>query len=144
MEYTIRQERLETKEYMQFLQRNELTNDYPAERFKRRIEKLVSSVNVSLVARNKEGMVVGVLFGLTDYAYLLYVTDLAVDKDYKHQGIGPRLIKKAVAIAGGDKDIEVYFKAKTKNAHFYEKIGMKKATNILTLNQVDWSKFTVQ
>ena len=33
------------------------------------------SVSISLVARNRENQMVGVLFRLTDYAYWLYVTD---------------------------------------------------------------------
>ena len=33
------------------------------------------SVSISLVARNRENQMVGVLFGLTDYAYWLYETD---------------------------------------------------------------------
>ena len=37
----------------------------------------------------------GVLFGLTDYAYWLYVTDLGVDREYMGQGIGRRLMKAA-------------------------------------------------
>ncbi len=36
----------------------------------------------SLIARNKDNQIVGVLFGLTDYAYWLYITDLGVDRDY--------------------------------------------------------------
>ena len=36
-----------------------------------RITRLVNTVSVSLTARNKQGMLAGVLFGLTDYAYWL-------------------------------------------------------------------------
>ena len=51
------------------------------------------------------------LFGLTDYAYWLYITDLGVDRDYLHQGIGTELIKTAHSLAGGKKDIAVYLVA---------------------------------
>ena len=37
-------------------------------------------MSLSLTARNPEGLLVGTLFGLTDYAYWLYVTDLGVDE----------------------------------------------------------------
>lgn len=47
---------------------------YPKERFEERIAKLVDHVSISLVARNRENQMVGVLFGLIDYAYWLYVT----------------------------------------------------------------------
>jgi len=144
MEYVIRQERLEAKEYIEFLKTSDLGSQYPKERFRRRIEKLVSTVNISLVARTKEGVIVGVLFGLTDFAYWLYVTDLGVSRDYKGKGIGTRLIKKAHAIAGGEKDISVYLIANKQAIPFYEKIGMKKASDVMELSSVEWTKFTVQ
>ena len=74
------QERLNAKEYVDFLKRTDLGSQYPKERFEERIEKLVRSVSISLVARNESGVVVGVLFALTDFAYWLYVTDLGVDR----------------------------------------------------------------
>ena len=37
--------------------------------YEERIAKLVDHVSISLVARNRENQMVGVLFGLTDYAY---------------------------------------------------------------------------
>ena len=49
---------------------------YPKERFEERIAKLVDHVSISLVARNRENQMVGVLFGLIDYAYWLYVTGI--------------------------------------------------------------------
>lgn len=52
---------------------------------RRRISKLVNNVTISLIARNENGLIVGVLFGLTDYVYWLYVTDLGVDRDYEGQ-----------------------------------------------------------
>lgn len=70
-----------------------------------RIEKLVGNVSISLVARNENDTVVGVLFGLTDFAYWLYGTDLGVDRAYERQGIGKQLMKNAHKIAGGEKDI---------------------------------------
>ena len=68
----------------------------------------MKNVSISLVARNEDGLVVGCLFGLTDFCYWLYVTDLGVDRNYERQGIGRALMKKAHEIAGGEKDIAVY------------------------------------
>ena len=91
----IKEERLSAEEYTNFLKRTDLGSQYPKERFVERISKLVNNVSISLVARNKKGLIVGVLFGLTDYAYWLYVTDLGVDRDYEGQGIGRQLMKTA-------------------------------------------------
>ena len=65
--YTIQNERISPEEYIDFLKRTDLGSQYPKERFKERIIKLVKNVSISLVARNEKG-VVGVLFGLTDFA----------------------------------------------------------------------------
>ncbi len=75
---------------LNFLKRTDLGSQYPKERFEERMAKLVDQI-------------VGVLFGLTDYAYRLYITDLGVDRDYLHQEIGTKLIKTTHSLAGGKK-----------------------------------------
>ena len=99
---TIQQERLTAEEYIDFLKRTDLGSQYPQERFDSRIRKLVNNVSISLTARNESNKVVGVLFGLTDFCYWLYVTDLGVDRAYTKQGIGRKLMKTAHEIAGGE------------------------------------------
>ena len=101
----IKEERISSIEYIEFLKRTDLGSQYPKERFEERMAKLVDHVSISLIARNKDNQIVGVLFGLTDYAYWLYITDLGVDRDYLHQGIGTELIKTAHSLAGGKKDM---------------------------------------
>ena len=73
---SIREERISVEEYINFLKRTDLGAQYPKERFEERISRLVKNVSISLVARNENGLVVGVLFGLTDFCYWLYITDL--------------------------------------------------------------------
>ena len=141
---TIKKERLSAEEYIDFLKRTDLGSQYPKERFEQRIEKLVRNVSISLVARNEDGTVVGVLFGLTDFAYWLYVTDLGVDRAYERQGIGRELMKTALDLAGGEKDIAVYLIADENAVAFYEKLGMVKADNIMKYNHIEWTKFTVR
>lgn len=58
-------------------------------------------INARLAARNAQDLLVGVLFGLTDYAYWLYITDLGVDREFTRQGIGRRLMQTAHQLAGG-------------------------------------------
>lgn len=141
----IKEERLSSSEYIDFLKRTDLGSQYPKERFYQRIEKLVKNVSISLVARNENDLIVGVLFGLTDFCYWLYITDLGVDRNYERQGIGSKLIKKAHEIAGGEKDIAVYLIANDKAIPFYEKLGMKKSKDVMeysTSNGQDlqWSR----
>ena len=140
----ILEERLSAEEYVAFLKRTDLGSQYPKERFSQRISKLVTNVSISLTARNEKGVLVGVLFGLTDYAYWLYVTDLGVDRDYTGQGIGRRLMKAAHEAAGGEKDIAVYLIANENAIHFYEKLGMKKSDDVMQYNKIEWTPFTVE
>ena len=141
---TILQERISPEEYIDFLKRTDLGSQYPKERFGDRIAKLVKTVSISLVARNDDGIVVGVLFGLTDFAYWLYITDLGVDRAYTGQGIGRQLMKTAHEIAGGEKDIAVYLIANENAVGFYEKLGMKKSLDVMQYNKIEWTEFTVE
>lgn len=140
----IMEQRLSPAEYTDFLKRTNLGSQYPKERFEERIEKLVKNVSLSLVARNESGRVVGVLFGLTDFAYWLYVTDLGVDRAYEGQGIGRRLMKTAHELAGGERDIAVYLIANEDAIPFYEKLGMKKSGEVMEYNKIEWTGFTVE
>ena len=141
---TIKEEHISPEEYIDFLKRTDLGSQYPEERFEERISKLVDNVSVSLVARNENNLIVGVLFGLTDYAYWLYITDLGVDRAYERQGIGKQLMKTAHDLAGGEKNIAVYLIANENAVPFYEKLGMEKADDVMQYNHIEWTDFTVR
>ena len=144
MAYTISQERLTAAEYIDFLKTTNLGSQYPKERFEKRIETLVSSVGISLVARNAEGTVVGVLFAITDFAYWMFVTDLGVAREWEGRGIGTALMKTAHEIAGGEKDVAIYLVANSKAVPFYEKFGMKKTDEVMYYSHIEWTDFTVE
>lgn len=140
----IKEEKLTAEEYIDFLKRTDLGSQYPKERFRERIEKLVKNVSISLVARNEDGLVVGVLFAITDFAYWLFLTDLGVDRAYVRQGIGKNLIKTAHEIAGGEKNIAIYTVANENAIEFYEKLGMKKSDDVMQYFHIEWTDFTVE
>ena len=131
----IREERLSPEEYTDFLKRTDLGAQYPKERFQERIARLVQTVTISLTARTGEGTLVGVLFALTD---------LGADRAYTKQGIGRALMKTAHETAGGEKDIAVYLIANETAVPFYEKLGMKKADDVMQYNKIEWTEFTVE
>lgn len=141
---TIREERVSAEEYIDFLKRTDLGSQYPKERFFERIPKLVKNVSVSLTARNADGLLVGVLFGLTDFCYWLYITDLGIDRAYERRGIATRLMKQAHELAGGEKDIAVYLIANESAVPFYEKLGMKPADEVMKYNHIEWTEWTVE
>lgn len=140
----INEERITAKEYIDFLKRTDLGSQYPKERFEERIARLVKNASVSLAARNEDGLLVGVLLGLTDFAYWLYITDLGVDREYEGRGIGRSLVKTAHEKAGGEKDIAVYLVANDDAIPFYEKLGMEKADDVMQYNHIEWTEFVVE
>ena len=140
----ISKERLDAQAYNDFLKRTDLGSQYPKERFPERIERLTKNASISLTARDETGELVGVLFGITDFAYWLFITDLGVDRQYTGQGIGKRLMQTAHEAAGGEKDIILYTCANENAVGFYEKFGMHTAEDVMVKNQVEWTSFTVE
>ena len=144
MTVTIQERRLTPEEYIEFLKRTDLGSQYPRERFEERIPRLLEKTSLSLAAVDETGKIMGVLMGLTDFAYWLFVTDLGVDRGCVRQGIGAQLMRKAHALAGGEKDIGVYLVANSRAIPFYEKLGMEKSRDVMEYNHVEWTGFTVE
>ena len=141
---TLSHERLTAQAYIDFLKTTDLGSQYPAERFEARIDKLVKSVPISLVARDGAGRIAGVCLGITDFAYWLFITDLGVDRDYTGRGIGKKLMAAALEAAGGADDIIVYTCANENAVGFYEKLGMERADDVMVYNRVQWTDWTVE
>ncbi len=143
MEYSIQEERLTPEEYVNFLKQTDLGSQYPKERFEKRIRTLTAKAPVSLAARDRAGRLVGVCFGITDFAYWLFLTDLGVVRDWTGQGLGRALVKKALETAGGEENIIMYTCPNENAIPFYEKIGMRKTEDMMVYNHVEWTDFTV-
>ena len=144
MEYTINEERISAEEYIEFLKHTDLGSQYPKERFQERIATLLERASISLVARNTEKRIVGICFGITDFAYWLFITDLGVVREYAGKGIGTALVKKLHAIAGGEDNIIMYTCFNEKALGFYQKLGMTKPDDVVVLNRIQWTDFTVE
>ena len=144
MNYTINEERLTAEEYIEFLKHTALGSQYPKERFRERIGILVERVSISLVARNDAGAIVGVCFGITDFAYWLFITDLGVVRECTGQGIGTALVRRLHEAAGGRDNIIMYTCINENAYGFYEKLGMWKPNDVVVLNQAQWTDFTVE
>ena len=144
MNYTINEERLTAEEYIEFLKHTDLGSQYPKERFRERIGILVERASISLVARNDAGAIVGVCFGITDFAYWLFITDLGVVRECTGQGIGTALVRRLHEAAGGRDNIIMYTCFNENACGFYEKLGMWKPNDVVVLNQAQWTDFTVE
>lgn len=143
MEYTIAQERLTTDQYIEFLKHTDLGSQYPKERFYERISTLVSRASISLVARDEHQRIIGVCFGITDFAYWLFITDLGVIRECTGMGIGTTLVRKLHELAGGEENIIMYTCYNENALGFYEKLGMAKPDDVMVLNRISWTDFTV-
>ena len=144
MNYTINEERLTAEEYIEFLKHTDLGSQYPKERFRERIGILVERASISLVARDDAGAIVGVCFGITDFAYWLFITDLGVVRECTGQGIGTALVRRLHEAAGGRDNIIMYTCFNENAYGFYEKLGMWKPNDVVVLNQAQWTDFTVE
>lgn len=144
MEYFIKEERLTASEYIKFLKHTDLGSQYPKERFLERISTLVEKVSISLVARDINSKIIGVCFGITDFSYWLFITDLGVIRECVGYGIGKALVNKIHEVAGGRKNIVMYTCFNENAKGFYEKIGMTKPDDVMFLNEIEWTDFKVE
>lgn len=148
--YTIREERLTPESYIDFLRHTDLGSQYPKERFRERIAILVEKASISLTARDDAGNLIGVCFGITDFAYWLFITDLGVVREWTGKGVGKALVRELHRIAGaslagsGEANIIMYTCANENATGFYEKLGMVKPNDIYMYNKVEWTDFTVE
>lgn len=139
-----RDEHIEFDEYYEFLKRTELGSQYPKERFKERLTKSLQNRSIGITARNKDGLLVGIAFALTDFAYFLFITDLGVDRNYQKQGIGTELMKRIQEGAGGENDITVVTVSNDEAYGFYEKSGLKNQNCLFWKCCKQWTKYTVE
>ena len=144
MKFEIKEERLTANEYIEFLKHTDLGSQYPKERFEERIAKLVKNASISLVARDETGRIIGVCFGITDFAYWLFITDLGVIRECTGMGVGKALVAKLHEIAGGIDNIIMYTCVNENAIPFYEKIGMSKPDDVMVYNHVEWTDFVVE
>ncbi len=99
--------------------------------------------SVAITARNAEGKLVGVAFGITDFVYFLFVTDLGVDKFSTKRGIGSELLVRLQEAVGGEDDITVITVANEDAIGFYEKCGYISENCLFWKPCKLWSKFTI-
>jgi ribosomal protein S18 acetylase RimI-like enzyme len=77
---------------------------------------------------------VGLARVMTDFVYTSYLSDLAIDEAYQHQGIGKQLIKEVKNFIPRAK---VILLAAPAAEGYYPKIGMQKHEHCYVLNKVD-------
>lgn len=87
-----------------------------------RLDEMLRCADIIVTARDA-GRLVGISRAITDFSYCCYLSDLAVDARYQHQGIGKRLIAETHGAAGTRTTLVLL--AAPAAESYYPRIGMK-------------------
>jgi len=91
-----------------------------------RMEKMLQHGNLLVTAWDGQSLV-GVARALTDFAFCCYLSDLAVDRAYQHQGIGQALIDQVRSAIG--RDSMLLLLAAPGAMAYYPKVGFEAVGN---------------
>ncbi|HTF83073.1 MAG TPA: GNAT family N-acetyltransferase [Cellvibrio sp.] len=81
---------------------------------------MLKNANLIITAWDDQRLI-GIARSLTDFTYVTYLADLAVDVEYQHQGIGKRLIAETQARIGPE--CMIVLLAAPKANDYYPKLG---------------------
>ncbi|RYE16528.1 MAG: GNAT family N-acetyltransferase [Sphingobacteriales bacterium] len=126
---------LEAEEYKELLIKSTLGERRPVDDIER-IDNMCRNADIIYTARH-EGKLVGVARSVSDFVYCTYLSDLAVDEQYQHKGIGKKLIaetKKLYPLA------LLILLAAPAAEQYYPKIGMERHNHCFLLREVDGLK----
>jgi GNAT superfamily N-acetyltransferase len=85
-------------DFIDLLQRSTLAARRPVDDLAT-IERMLANADIILTAR-LDGLLVGVSRALTDFAWCMYLSDLAVDQLHQRRGVGRELIRRTHEAAG--------------------------------------------
>jgi predicted N-acetyltransferase YhbS len=93
---------------------------------KERIAKMYEHSNLIITAWH-ENKLVGISRSLTDFCYCCYLSDLAVNEEYKKSGIGKKLIDHTLERLGDQ--VTLILLSAPGAMEYYPKVGFEKITN---------------
>jgi predicted N-acetyltransferase YhbS len=95
-----------------------------------RLERMLRHADIIVTARDGDRLV-GISRAITDFAYCCYLSDLAVDVAYQHQGIGKCLIDETHITAGKCTTLTLVSAPAAET--YYPKIGMQHRASCWTI-----------
>jgi len=95
-------------------------------------EAMLKNANLTITAWDGEKLV-GISRSLTDFAYVAYLADLAVDQEYQRSGIGKQLIDETKVRLGAE--CMIVLLAAPKANEYYEQIGFEHNPRAWTLKK---------
>lgn len=112
-------------DFMDVLERSGLAERRPMER-RDVLEKMVAGADLWITARDAsaDGKIIGLARALSDFAYVCYCSELAVDRDYQDQDIGRRMIEAMKTEL--DETCNLVVISAPAAEGFYEAVGMER------------------
>ena len=98
-----------------------------------KLKKMLEHGNLIVTAR-ENGRLVGVSRSLTDFVFCTYLSDLAVDEEYQHKGIGKELIRQTKLASP---EAKLILLAAPAAILYYPKIGMDRHNHCFYLDDLD-------
>ncbi|MEH7121435.1 GNAT family N-acetyltransferase [Neobacillus vireti] len=91
-----------------------------------RLERMIENAGL-LVTAWDQGKLIGVARAVTDFSYCCYLSDLAVDQEYQHKGIGRQLVRLVQEQIG--EEVTLLLLASPIAMDYYPHIGFDKVNN---------------
>ena len=95
-------------------------------------DAMIQNANLTITAWDGK-ILVGISRSLTDFAYVAYLADLAVDQQYQRSGIGKQLIEETKVRLGPE--CMIVLLAAPKANEYYEHIGFEHNPRAWTLKK---------
>jgi ribosomal protein S18 acetylase RimI-like enzyme len=113
--------KITAEQFIDLLKRSTLDQRRPVNE-PERIQQMLKHGNVLVTAWMGEKLI-GISRALSDFSFCSYLSDLAVDEAYQHQGIGKKLVKLTHEVSGPETMLILL--AAPAAVNYYPKIGME-------------------
>ncbi|OCG02223.1 GNAT family N-acetyltransferase [Gilliamella sp. wkB112] len=99
----------------------------------KRFQAMLDNANLMITAWDDQQLI-GIARCLTDFVYITYLADLAVDERYQHQGIGKQLIREIQKHTASNCKITLL--AAPQAVDYYPLLGFQAHPSAWTLNEL--------
>jgi predicted N-acetyltransferase YhbS len=123
--------KISTKQAIELYIRSTLGERRPIDKVKT-FEDMLANANLMITAWDGDKLI-GIARTLTDFSYVAYLADLAVDEQYQKQGIGKRLVEETKSRLGSE--CLIVLLAAPKANEYYQKIGFEHNSRAWTLKK---------
>jgi len=100
---------------------------------KQRIEMMIAHANILITAWSDD-LLIGVSRAWSDFSFVCYLSDLAVDVAHQKKGIGKELIKQTHAISGKESTTLILLAAPAA-IEYYPKVGMEQYVHCFKIDR---------